>query len=246
MAKEMVSGLAPTGSGDIYFERRGDGPPLLLIVGGGGDCAYYAQAAEFLMEHYSVVSYDRRGSSRSVLAACGQELTMPRQSADALAVLACNGFASARVFGNSGGATIALDLAAHHPEVVRAAVFHEPPVPKVLPQGPDRARYLGIADEVDHLVATGTCQAALALFLERIGGLPADRPEALTTVLDPARVLPPGPPLEVMLRLSHNWEFMIRYEIRPSSSTSRISRAWWPITSPWSWPAEQRPPTPRW
>ena len=58
---------------------------------------------------------------------------MAEQSADAVAVLQACGFGSGRIFGNSGGATIALDLAAPHPEAVAAVVAHEPPLPAVLP-----------------------------------------------------------------------------------------------------------------
>ena len=36
------SGRAQSGEADLYFERRGDGPPLLLITGGGGDAGFYA------------------------------------------------------------------------------------------------------------------------------------------------------------------------------------------------------------
>ena len=33
----VKSGRAQSDEADLYFERRGDGPPLLLITGGGGD-----------------------------------------------------------------------------------------------------------------------------------------------------------------------------------------------------------------
>jgi len=38
------------------------------------------------------------------------------------------------VFGNSGGATIAIELLTSHPHVVKAAALHEPPLFAVLPQ----------------------------------------------------------------------------------------------------------------
>jgi pimeloyl-ACP methyl ester carboxylesterase len=89
---------------DLYYGRRGGGAPLLLITGGGGDCGYYAAAADILAGDYTVLTYDRRGNSRSRLAGDPAPITMGQQSADAVAVLRACGFSSAVVFGNSGGA----------------------------------------------------------------------------------------------------------------------------------------------
>jgi len=88
---------------------------------------------ENLADEFTVLTYDRRGNSRSGLHGGPAPLVMEEQSADALAVLDANGIDKALVFGNSGGASIALDLAARHPGQVNAAVVHEPPVPAVLP-----------------------------------------------------------------------------------------------------------------
>ena len=123
------TGFAEADGAGLYFERRGDGPPLLMITGGGGDCAYYSAIAGILATDYTVVTYDRRGNSRSLLRGGPATITMAQQSADAVAVLRACGFESAMIFGNSGGATIALDLAATHPQVIQTVVAHEPPVP---------------------------------------------------------------------------------------------------------------------
>jgi len=204
----MTSGIAPGGECDLYFERRGSGPPLLLIVGGGGDCGYYDELAAILADEFTVLSYDRRGNSRSTLHGDPAPLTMAGQSADALAVLDANGIASALVFGNSGGATITLDLAAHHPERVTAAVAHEPPVPAVLP---DPEGYLAIYDEMDRLLKVAGWVAAFSYFQATLGQVP---PPIIATMLDPGPQLPPGPRRDLMVRVSRNWEYMTRYEIR--------------------------------
>jgi pimeloyl-ACP methyl ester carboxylesterase len=206
------SGSAASDGADLYFERRGDCPPLLLIAGGGGDCGYYAGLAEVLADEYTVLTYDRRGNSRSPVHQASQRLTMAAQSADAIAVLRANGFEHARMFGNSGGATIALDLAAHHPDVVDAVVAHEPPVPKVLP---DPETVLASYDEMDRILATAGWQAAFAYFQIGIGGMPAGNPAAMNVFLEPSKVFPPGPLLDLFVRLSHNWEFMTTQEVRP-------------------------------
>lgn len=141
MSGATVTGMARADGADLYFERRGRSLALLLILGGGGDCGYYAALAS----EYTVITCGRRGNSRSRLHENNAELVMAEQSADALAVLHASGFTSARIFGNSGGATIALDLAAHHPHVAEAVVAHEPPVLAVLP---DAAACRAIYDDI--------------------------------------------------------------------------------------------------
>ena len=205
----MLTTATVRGAGtDLYYERRGDGPPLLLVVGGGGDHGYYDGLAGDLADAFTVLTYDRRGNSSSVLHGRPAPLVMAEQSADALAVLDASGLESALVFGNSGGASIALDLAARHPGRVRAAVVHEPPVPAVLP---DPGPYLAIYDEIDRLLATEGWAAAFTHFQAAVGGVP---PEAIAVSLDPGPHLPPGPLRDLLVRVSRNWEYMTRYEIR--------------------------------
>ncbi len=112
----------------LYHERRGSGPALLMISGGGGDAAYYREVADRLADAYTVLTYDRRGNSRSTVDDPTAPMRMDEQCADALAVLAHHDLASALVFGGSGGALIGLDLAARYPSSVDGLVAHEPPV----------------------------------------------------------------------------------------------------------------------
>ena len=51
----------------LYYKVRGAGPLLLLICGGIYDAAGYAGLADRLADRYTVVTYDRRGNSRSPL-----------------------------------------------------------------------------------------------------------------------------------------------------------------------------------
>lgn len=207
----MKSGRAQSDEADLYFERRGDGPPLLLITGGGGDAGYYAALADILADEYTVLTYDRRGNSRSRLPRGPVKITISGQSTDAIAVLRENGFPRAHVFGNSGGATIALDLAACHPEAVETVVAHEPPVPRVLP---DPGDILAFYDEFDQVLASEGWQPAFMLFQARIGQIPPGKHPAWDFLLRPAKVIPPGPHLDLMKRVSGNWEYMTRFEVR--------------------------------
>jgi acetyltransferase/esterase len=207
----MKSGRAGSGEADLYFERRGDGPPLLLITGGGGDAGYYSALADILADEYTVLTYDRRGNSRSRLPRGPVTITISGQSTDAMAVLRENGFPRAHIFGNSGGATIALDLAAYHPEAVETVIAHEPPVPRVLP---DPGDILAFYEEFDRVLATEGWQRAFTLFQARIGQIPPGQHPAWDYLLRPAKVIPSGPQLDLMRRVSGNWEYMTRYEVR--------------------------------
>lgn len=121
------TGMIRTDGATLYHERRGTGPALLMISGGGGDAGYYSEVADRLADAYTVLTYDRRGNSRSTVDDPTAPMRLAEQRADALAVLAHNDFPSALVFGGSGGAIIGLDLAAHDGAAVDALVAHEPP-----------------------------------------------------------------------------------------------------------------------
>src|SRR5262249_21421909 len=136
----MNTGRVETEGDEIYYEVRGQGPPLLLIAGGGGDAGFFSFVADILAEEYKVITYDRRGNSRSTRRD-PQNFEISQQSRDAVAVLRAVGATAALVFGNGGGAVIALDLAKSQPQAVRAAVVHEPPVLRVLPDGEKWRRF---------------------------------------------------------------------------------------------------------
>jgi len=99
---------------ELYFEVRGSGPVLLLICGGVYDAAGYAGLAEQLADRYTVVTYDRRGNSRSPLDGAPEHQRIEVHGDDAHRLLSAVGVTAdrpAHVFGNSSGATIGLELA---------------------------------------------------------------------------------------------------------------------------------------
>jgi pimeloyl-ACP methyl ester carboxylesterase len=118
----------------LYYEVRGRGPVLLLISAGAADAASFNGIAIHLADHYTVVSYDRRGYSRSPLDNPEEEQRLEMHSDDAHRLLATLSSEPAYVFGSSGGAKIGLDLAIRHPEQVHTLIAHEPPVMELLPE----------------------------------------------------------------------------------------------------------------
>src|SRR5262249_5703154 len=130
---ELVSRTVdlPTGA-TIYHELRGEGPPVLLIAGAMGDAGLFSRVAERLADEFTLITYDRRGNSRSPRPQGWAKTDASEQAADAAALLETLAAAPAAVFGTSSGADIALSLALQHPAAVSGCVVHEPPILGVL------------------------------------------------------------------------------------------------------------------
>ncbi len=110
----------------LYYESRGDGPPLLFISGATGDAGHWTDVVDPLADQYTVLSYDRRGNSRSPRPEGYTTTSVGEQADDAAALLEALAREPAVVYGNSGGAIILTDLVLRRPDLLRGAVFHEP------------------------------------------------------------------------------------------------------------------------
>ncbi|KAF0817311.1 putative hydrolase YraK [Bacillus sp. ZZV12-4809] len=86
-----------------------------MIHGGGGEAEKFQRVADNLADRYSVVTYDRRGHSRSILEYPDEDYSIRRHSDDAHLLISELATEPAFVFGSSSGAVIALDLCIHHP-----------------------------------------------------------------------------------------------------------------------------------
>jgi pimeloyl-ACP methyl ester carboxylesterase len=115
---------------EIFYRTRGSGPVLLLLPGGDGDADACDALAAHLQDAFTVVTFDRRGLSRSTGDGPAPDLTT--HADDAARVLAAVTDEPALVFGTSIGAVIALELTTRHPARVQTAVAHEPPIGALL------------------------------------------------------------------------------------------------------------------
>ena len=160
----MATAITRTAT-DLYYEVRGKGPAVLLIPGATGDAGQFTRAAERLADEFTVITYDRRGNSRSRKNEAASTPTMAAQADDAATLIRACGFSQAVVFGTSGGGVIGLELLARHPEVVRGAVVHEPPLVALLPHpdGPDPIRPIVERAQTDP-------RGALEDFVRGLGG----------------------------------------------------------------------------
>lgn len=163
---------------DLAFDVQGSGEPLLLIPGAGGDASVYGPLAPMLSDTYAVITYDRRCNARST-GDRDAPLDMAQQARDAVAVLRAAGHERALVFGNSGGANIALQLAADHPGSVSFLAAHEPPAIGLLGGDQDT---LAFVDRVHQTSQAEGAPAAMKLFASRLAGF------------TPSPGPPPGPP----------------------------------------------------
>jgi len=103
---------------------RGDGTPLLFVHGVGTSGALWQSDLSALVDDCRVIAYDRRGYGSSSESPGNWE----SHREDAAALLEKLGAKPAVVVGYSGGAMIALDLALHRPELLRALVLLDPAV----------------------------------------------------------------------------------------------------------------------
>jgi len=117
----------------LYYEWRGEGPSVLFISGASGDAGHWTGVADALATQYTVVTYDRRGNSRSPRPADWTGTTIEEQAEDAAGLLEALDLAPAIVFGTSAAAGILAGVSLQRPEVVRGAIFHEPVFPSGFP-----------------------------------------------------------------------------------------------------------------
>ena len=71
----------------LYYELRGEGPPVVFISGAPGDAGFWTEIGDLLADEYTVLSYDRRGTSRSPRPEGWTSTSMDEQADDAAALL---------------------------------------------------------------------------------------------------------------------------------------------------------------
>jgi len=87
----------------LYYERQGTGPTVFFIAGSSGDAGNFTRAADLLADEYTVVTYDRRGNSRSQRPVGWTSTSVGEQADDAAALIKALELAPTVVFGASVG-----------------------------------------------------------------------------------------------------------------------------------------------
>ncbi|QEU90768.1 alpha/beta fold hydrolase [Streptomyces kanamyceticus] len=110
----------------LRHTRRGTGPDTVLFVHGTMDHSGSCYPIARRLSTWTVVAYDRRGWGTS-RALASPRTTLADHVADLAAALAS--LPRPVVAGHSYGALVALATAAQHPQLIRAVVAFEPPLP---------------------------------------------------------------------------------------------------------------------
>lgn len=162
--ENVVSGTATSTDGTrIGWTRRGGGPPLVMVSCVMASRARTPQPAlpALLAEHFSVTTYDRRGTGTSDRGRAPYAVEREFDDLDAVLDLAGR---DATVYGFSSGATLAL-LAAADGLPIQRLVLNEPPL---IPE-PDSGRLAEARRRLDADPAD-----ARRWFDEEVSGIPPE------------------------------------------------------------------------
>jgi pimeloyl-ACP methyl ester carboxylesterase len=145
----------------IAFERSGDGPPLILVEAAlhYRDFSSFGGLAPLLAEEFTVYAYDRRGRGGST----DTPPYAPEREVEDLEALIAEAGGSARLYGYSSGALLAMHAAAQGLPIGRLALL-EPPLQDAGVEGPDP-----LTAELAELVSSGRNGDAVEHFHRSIG-----------------------------------------------------------------------------
>jgi pimeloyl-ACP methyl ester carboxylesterase len=131
----------------LHYQVCGSGPTLLISQSGEGDADRSTDLLDQLRDRYTVVTYDRRGLSRSVPDNPRGGVTLAEHADDVHHLLAELADEPVLMLGCSLGAAIGLHLAIRHSGQVSTLIAHEPVAPSLLPTA-ERASH---RDELTHI-----------------------------------------------------------------------------------------------
>ena len=121
---QFESGHAPVNGIDIYYQVHGQrgGVPLVLLHGGGSTIEVtFSRVLPVFASGRRVIALEEQGHGRTTDR--DAPVTFESSADDVAGLLRYLKVAEADVFGFSNGASIALQIAIRHPELVRKLVF---------------------------------------------------------------------------------------------------------------------------
>jgi pimeloyl-ACP methyl ester carboxylesterase len=203
--KTRDTGILPVPGASLYYEVRGTGPALLVIATGNGDATPFGPMADALADGFTVITYDRRGFSRSVLdGPVDDDTRLESEVDDALRLLShVPAPGPKHVYATCSGGIIALALAQRQLSDIATVVVHEPPTVTVLPDG---AHWLKFHDELYETYKHAGIGVARVKFRAYAGLIEQTRP--------PKEYELPADELAIMMdRLNTNQVFWFEHEL---------------------------------
>lgn len=156
----------------LHVTKRGSGPVLLLIHGAVCDGNYFEAAGRYLSGNFTVITYDRRGYSKSSVPE-NADFSVEKQAEDAVSILDALDCGAAFVAGSSAGGLVALELARKYPDKVKKLFLHETPLGVEEPfRGEIGQWLLKLREAADK----GKMAKALLTFIDVLGGLDGRAP----------------------------------------------------------------------
>jgi pimeloyl-ACP methyl ester carboxylesterase len=151
----------------LFWEQRGDrGAPLVFVHGSWGDHHNWDAVVPELSRTFPVFTYDRRGHSQSERPSAQGHYE--EDVADLAALITSNNLAPAHVASNSGGAIVALKLAAARPDLFASVVAHEPPLVGMIQDHPMMPQVRQRLNAVVDTLKSGDAEAGARLFVETV------------------------------------------------------------------------------
>ena len=168
MPKQLINDI------ELYYELTGDGDETLVLVHGSWtDHQSWQFVVPALAERHRVLSYDRRGHSRSVGPARTQG-SRRQHEADLAALIETLDLGVVNLVGSSYGGSISLGLASRRPDLVRCVIAHEPPLLGVSKLHPpveaDLTDVHATIAQVRDALQAGDPEGGARLFVEQVLG----------------------------------------------------------------------------
>jgi pimeloyl-ACP methyl ester carboxylesterase len=163
----MRQGTTTRENTTVEYHRRGEGPPLLFIPGGSGHGGVLERVSAQLADAYDVVTMTGRLASPQEPGTVLGDQHPKVHAEDAVGLIDALFDEAPIVVGFSAGAIATLELLAHHPEHVRLAVVHEPPLMRLLPEAARlRAELESVRDLARAADLAGAGAALVALMID--------------------------------------------------------------------------------
>ena len=113
--------IASVNSTEIYYEVKGNGPPLLLLPGLGRGTSYFDAIEPSLRKSFQTIVLDPRGIGRS--STVDSALTAEVCADDFAALLDFLAIPKAHVLGSSNGGAMGMAMALQHPAKVESLIL---------------------------------------------------------------------------------------------------------------------------
>ncbi|HXP74604.1 MAG TPA: alpha/beta hydrolase [Stellaceae bacterium] len=113
--------VARIAGAELHYNVIGSGEPLILVSGMGGVASYWAPQLEAFAKHFTVVTFDQRGTGRSTHTKVD---SVDMLAADLVSLMDKIGLERAHIVGHSTGGMLAQIVAIDHPLRVDRLVLY--------------------------------------------------------------------------------------------------------------------------